>query len=165
MNDDLKTFKTFLAIDTTALDECLMQQPEVYHHVSERYVWAVGARDTKKLDLEEMTTELDIMLREKAQETGEKFTETSLANRIKGYPKIKKLTREYLAAKQEADSWAALKESFQQRSHALRDLVALKLGERRDLALESGATQSRNAIAEDVRKRANALRRAQRATS
>lgn len=162
---DLDKFKQYLAIDTNALDECLMQQPEVYHHVSERYVLAVGKRDTKKLDLEELTTELDITYRAKAAEAEEKFTETSLANRIKGQPKVKTLTREHLEAKQEADSWAALKESFQQRSHALRDLVALKLGERRDLALEGGAGQAKNALAEHNRQRAGELRRARRATS
>ena len=158
--------RQFLRIDRNDLDNCLQQQPEAYHHAAEAYILAVAQRDETKLILEELTAELETGVRKTASATGEKLTESAIQARLTGLPKIQTLTRKLLDAKLEADRWAALKESFQQRSHALRDLVALRLGERRDLAMESGSGQVRqNYIAQEserIREATADLRRQRR---
>ena len=111
--------RQFLRIDRNDLDSCLQQQPEAYHHAAEAYILAVAQRDETKLILEELTAELDQGVRATASAAGEKLTESAIQARLTGLPKIQTLTRKLLDAKLEADRWAALKESFQQRSHAL----------------------------------------------
>ena len=146
-------FRAYVAIDGDDLDTSLMEQPEMYHHVSEQHIFAVATRDHLKLELDELTAELDQEIRQQAAEDDEKLTEGAISNRLKLKPDVKKLTREYLVAKGEAEKWGALKESFSKRSDALKSLVSLRIGERRDLALESGAGQTRNTYVADLAER------------
>jgi phosphoglycolate phosphatase-like HAD superfamily hydrolase len=166
MNKDYEAYRAFLEIDDHDLDGCLMQQPEAYHYASEQHVFAVARHDEAKLILEETTAELDQDVRARAAKANEKLTEGAIEARLTGLPKIKELTRALLNAKKEAATWAALKDSFSQRSHALRDLVALRLGERRDLAMEAGSGQLRGSLtaykSEEVRAATAEIRRQQR---
>lgn len=159
----LDEFRAFLKIDD--LDACLVEQAEVYHHVSEQYILAVSRRDADKLNHEELLAQLDRDIRSKAADAGEKLTEGAIESRLTILPKVKESARKCLDSKTETDRWGALKESFQQRSHALRELVALRLGERRDLALEGGAGQARAALAENIRTRAGEMRQARKKAS
>lgn len=155
---ELECYRKFLSIDKTALDECLMEQPEVYHHVSNQYTLAVARRDLIKMELEEEIAVLDRSIRDKAAAEEEKLTEGAISNRIKVLPKIKEKSRRLLDAKLEADQWGALKEGFQQRSFALREVVAIMLREQGDLSLEGGAGQAKAMLAERNRREASKLR-------
>lgn len=161
--DPAERFKSLLAIDRDVLDDCLMEQPQVYYDVSEACVRSTATRDQVKLEFEELTAQLDQDIRAEAVAKEEKLTEASLQNRLRTLPKIQEKQRELLAAKKEADDWQALKEAFQQRSFMLRELVALYIAQRRDVDLEHGAGQSRAnltaARAEQVRDAARKARR------
>ena len=162
---NLEECRSYLAIDKHDLDSCLTQQPGVYGHVSDQHALAISRRDELKLFIEEATADLDNAIRRKAAKDEEKLTEGAITSRITNIPKMQELTRKLLAAKLEADRWDAVKKGFEQRSHALRDLVALRLGERRDIALESSP---RNRVldqaSEAVRAATGQLRRERYAT-
>src|ERR1700757_192795 len=98
-----------LRINPDALDDCLVEQPGYFYHVAEAVSEANARRDTIKLELEEVTAELDQDLRAKAAAEEEKITETSLQNRLRTMPKLKALQRKYLEARTDADRWVALK--------------------------------------------------------
>src|ERR1035437_9990232 len=140
-NTSIEKYRHFLEIDQDALDECLMQQPTVYYNVAQAFALANAERDACKLDLEELQAQLDQDIRAEALRKDEKLTETSLQNRLKTLPKMQDIQRVLLKKRQEAESWQMLKEAFQQRSYMLKEIVALFIAQRHDLALEGGVGQ------------------------
>jgi hypothetical protein len=163
---DLERQRAYLAIDRDNLDDCLMQQPEVYYSVAQALALANADRDACKLDLEELQAQLDQDIRAEALRKDEKLTETSLQNRLKTLPKMQDIQRVLLKKRQEAESWQMLKEAFQQRSYMLKEIVALFIAQRHDLALEGGVGQARASLTADKadqnRVAAGALRRVKR---
>ena len=163
---ELDRYRQHLAIDRNDLDTCLTEQPECHYHVSQACAIATAERDKLKLELEELTAKLGLDLRDQATRRDEKLTEGALAQKLTGTPKIQELQRALLTKRQEAESWGVLKEAFQQRSFMLRELVALFIAQRHDLALEGGAGQARatlaSSVAEQNRASAGAIRRARR---
>jgi hypothetical protein len=151
-----------LRIDPDDIDDCLVEQPGLFYYVAEAVSLANSQRDTAKLELEEAVAELDQQFRKTALAEKEKLTEAAIENRIKTAPRIKGLQRDYLEARTKADHCAALKEAYQQRSFMLRELVAMQLAQLHNLGLERGAVAARHAIGDDVRARAEELRRARR---
>lgn len=158
----LEHWKSFLQIDKLALDDCLIEQPEVYYHVSEGVTLAVEARDAAKLDLDELMAKKDQEIRTKAAVDEEKLTETAIQNKLRGLPEIQEAQQDLLTTRKAADDWLALKEAFQQRSFMLRELVALTIAQRGDLALANGSNQARAVLADDNKARADKLRRERR---
>lgn len=157
-----------LEIDRDGLDDCLVKQPELFYHVSEAYVIAVAERDEVKLKLDEAIAGLDQQIRRKAAEDDERITEATIQQRIKVAPLIQQLQREHLSVRQEADSWQALKEAFQQRSYMLRELVALhisRLRERDSYSDNAPPRTIREAIGDRNREELGKMRRARREAS
>lgn len=159
---ELESQRGYLIIDRDNLDQCLMEQPEVYYHVAKAFAQAVSERDACKLNVEECLAKLDQELRSEALRLDEKLTETAIQNRLKTLPAIKSLRQSYMDRCKEADDWQALKEAFQQRSFMLRELVALFIAQRHDLAMEAGAGQARIDLSEQNRKKNDELRRQRR---
>lgn len=153
-----------LSIDPEDLDRCLVQQPDLYYHVAELYANALSEKDGAKLDLEEASADLDMQLRKDAQEKEERITEEGFKQRLRASPVIKKLNRSFLELREQADILLALKESYQQRSFMLRELVARQISEINNLGLGK-STGIRNDRAESIRNRAGEMRRERRASS
>lgn len=163
---DLEQYRGYLRIDRDDLDTSLMEQPEMFHHVANAFVEASARRDEAKLELEELLAELDQSVRAKALQDDEKLTETALQNRLREMPRVQEAQRRCLATRKEADRWVALKESFQQRSFMLRELVHKLIAERHDLSAEAGAGQNqrdyRDTRVDDIRGQAGQMRRERR---
>jgi hypothetical protein len=160
--DNRSELEGSLQIDRDDLDSCLVEQPGYFYHVAEEVAQANARRDTLKLELEEQIAVLDKEVRQNALRDDEKMTEAGIQNRLRTMPKIKDLQRQFLNAKTEADSWAALKEAYQQRSFMLRELVALHLAHLHNLGIERGAVASRHDIGDRNRVATEALRRNRR---
>jgi hypothetical protein len=120
--DDLRVG---LRIDKNDLDTALMEQPDAYWRVSEAYVMACSRRDEMKLEMGQATAELDKQYRGEAEKAGDKLTEKSLQSQIDLAPKIIDFKKKYGAACLKADLLAAMKESYRDRSGALRELSQL----------------------------------------
>lgn len=163
MSAKLQEYRQYLSIDRTDLDACLMEQPETYEHVAQEVVRANASRDQLKLELEELQAQLDQDLRAEAAKSDERITEAALQNKLRSLPKIQAAQRAYLAARETAEQWAALKEAFQQRSYMLKELVALFIAQRHDLYLEQGSDQSRQSLAQSNKLAGDQLRKAKRA--
>jgi hypothetical protein len=148
-----------LRIDPDDLDSCLVDQPGLFFHVAETFAQANSRRDAIKLELDEKTAKLDQDIRAKALKQEEKLTEAAIQARLRDMPVLQELQRDYLRARTEADTWQAMKEAFHQRSYMLRELVALQLAHLQNLGVERGTVSARHAIGDNVRQRAEALRR------
>jgi hypothetical protein len=151
-----------LLIDDDDLDGCFVEQPEYFFQAAEAFTIANSGVDTLKLELKELTAELDQEIRRFAVETGEKLSETLISNRILLTPRIKQLNRKLLEAKRVADDWDSLKEAFIQRSYALKDLNSSQLARLNNLAMEQGSTGPRRNVGDAVRSQQEQLRRERR---
>ena len=135
-----------LRIDEDNIDRCLVEQPEYFYMAAEAVALAIANRDTLKLQLAELTAELDLDLRRQFAANEEKYSETSLSNRLKTLPRIQTAHRAYLDASRLADEAEALKDSYQQRSYMLRELNASANAKLYNLGVERGAGGARNRI-------------------
>lgn len=142
-----------LRIDQDDLDSCLVEQPELFRQVAEAYVLAAGRRDALKLDFEEETAETYARLRAEAIENQDKVSEATMQSRITIDDKIKDLSRKLSNARVDTDEWGVLKESFQQRSWMLRELVALRISELHQLSAERGSDSQRVGLRDSVAQR------------
>lgn len=114
-----------LAIDKNDLDNEVIHQPQLFNEVSQHYVQALAQRDMLKQEVDLAKAQLDTHLRTEYVNEGVKYTEASLANTIIQHPEYQKAVTEHLAWAHLTNAWGALKESFMQRSYALKDLAAL----------------------------------------
>jgi hypothetical protein len=135
-----------IRVDGEDLDDCLIEQPDLFYQTASGYEHAVAERDSAKLELEEATAEADLQLRRKAYDNDEKITETALGHRIAVLPKIKEAQRSFLDAKAKVGEWSALKEAFQQRSYMLREIVARQIAMMGDLSIEKGSHGVHNTL-------------------
>lgn len=121
----LEELKKHLSLDKYALDDELEKQATVYYEICEAAASALSKRDTAKHQLELTDARLGDEIRTKAGRLGEKMTEAKLAQEVTCAEEHVQAYEEYLEAKHQADLWAALKEAFSQKGHALREMADL----------------------------------------
>lgn len=123
----LNELKDGLKIDVNNLDIELVDQPNRFFHAGQQYSLAVSRRDRKDTELDILKAVLDKEIREDADANGDKITEAQIKAAIQRDKEHRQLTKQYLDAKQEAEEWQSLRDSYQQRSYVLKDLVALHI--------------------------------------
>ncbi len=125
MADLIEELKGTLNIDKNALDEELVQSPELLFKVSDAYIAAIDIRDALKNDLAVAEAEADKAIRANADKSGEKVTEGSIKARVLTHKDRVKAYNAFLDAKLAADRLGALKEAFTLRGYAIRELCQL----------------------------------------
>lgn len=151
-----------LAIDRDDLDSSLADQPNLYFHVADVYSRALADREKAQSELSKMKAKIDNEIRYRIAEEGVKRTEGSIEKEMKGDERYHEARAEWEDRAALAERWGALKESYQQRSFMLRELVQLYIAERHDVAGSSGAYEVRARKAEEIRSEAGRLRRVKR---
>jgi|SRR5579863_787680 len=111
-----------LIINRIALDEELVQQPQLFWEASEGYTLASAQRDTAKLSLERAEADCAQHIRGGSLE---KLSDKKVADAVMANPTYIGYYESYLQYKANAEKWSVLKDAFQQRSSMLRDLVQL----------------------------------------
>ena len=154
-----------LRIDEDDLDRCLVEQPGLFFQAAEALALATSRRDGIALQLKELKAEVDQEIRETASRHQEKTREDGIKHQVTLDPEVRKMERAYLDACTHADKVQAMKESYQQRSYALKDLVAKQLGELYSLGVERGSSGARNRVAERIEGRLADQRAEQRRRS
>ncbi len=121
----LDFYRDRLQIDRNALDDELASQSQLFWEVGEGYVLCTGKRDALKVEVSRLHSQLGLTERLALAEAGLKVTEASIEERVLTNADMIAVGNSYLTAKANADTWATMKESYTQRSYALKDLVAL----------------------------------------
>jgi hypothetical protein len=144
-HDDFRDLETSLAIDEHALEEALRDQPETFYKVSKALALVVSRRDAAKQALADAEATADLEIRDDAREeevraaresvrakdksaaapSKVKLTEGEVRARVMLTPGVLAARDRLTALSEEAGKLSALKEAFQQRSYALKDLTAL----------------------------------------
>jgi hypothetical protein len=153
----LKELKEALLIDRNDLDTELVHQPNLYYQVGEAFSEAISFRDEAKFNRDREAAELDRAIRREALDNNEKISEAQVANRVKENPSYYDYHERYLLLSKNAAFWEALKESFQQRSYAIKDLTQLWISGyytdsvgriERNVARDNKASDARDKMAE-----------------
>lgn len=129
-----------LQIDKNDLDSAWIEHPVLFDRVSTQLTLAISLRDGAKLELNDGIAEVDAQIRDELDV--KKMTERAIEQEINLKPRIKRLRQEYNGLVFKADQWAALKESYQQRSYALKHIVELYVAGYFQSASSGGAIRS-----------------------
>lgn len=178
LEDDfhIRELEDALRIDEHALEEALRDQPSMFYRVSKAFALEMSRRDAAKQALADAEARADLDIRDEAREeearvVGKgkeaatskiKLTEGEVRARVQLSAEVV-IARDALAARFDAVAkLTALKEAFQQRSYALKDLASLYVANYYT-ASENGAADraSRDLGASETRRRMNAARRSQ----
>ena len=120
LKKDLDIFKAKLKINKHELDEELIAQPDLLNEVGWRAALAVSHYDNRRQEFKEITGRLFERIK-----TDKSLSDKRAEYLLEGRTKYKTAHEAVLRAKYLMDLWAALKESFIQRSFVLKDLAAL----------------------------------------
>lgn len=121
----LEELEAGLRIDKNALDDALEQYPDLFYRVSKQLTHAISIRDAIKQEVSEIEAEVDADVRADAAEKKDKVTEPEVKMMTRLDPKLIKANRDLRNATTRVNELSALKEAFQQRSYAVKDLVSL----------------------------------------
>ena len=121
-----------LSIDANAIDEALLNQPDLFYRVAKQLALLISQRDAIKQEKEEIEAEVDAKIRSEAAANADdkdkkKLTEKEVESRKALSEEVRAIEREYLDLGERVNKIVALKEAYIQRSHALKSLVELHI--------------------------------------
>ena len=125
MDQEMEEYHELLQIDRNALDENLVEQADIFHRISNEYALAVSRKDEANENLKQTDARLNLEIREQLESDGKKATEKVVESEVLNHKDHIDAANSYLEAKHRADSFAALKDAFQQRSYMLREVIEL----------------------------------------
>lgn len=119
--------REYLEIDKHNLDREIQRQPTLFFEVSDAYVRSAARRDFLKEEVSRTQSRLYAKHRRRFEKDGVKATEAQVNASVQSDEAYKEAVDKHIKAREKADAFQALKESFHQRSYMLRDLVALHI--------------------------------------
>lgn len=159
-HDDVRELEAALRIDEHALEEALRDQPETFYRVAKGLALEISRRDGAKQALQDAEFAADLRVRGQAEKQEKKITEGEVRARVHGDDEVVFAREEYARLCESAGKLAALKEAFQQRSYALKDMVGLYIANYYSASENSAAGASmRDRSAGEARARMNEARR------
>lgn len=158
--DDFRELEAALRIDEYALEEALREQPGLFYRVGAAYAMEVSRRDAAKQALQDQEARESLDVREGARESGEKITEGQVSATVQTAPDVVRARERLLELSESVGRLGALKEAFQQRSYALKDLAGLYVANYYSASENSGASgEIRRRDADGARRAMSAARR------
>lgn len=158
--DDFRELEESLRIDEYALEEALRDQPEMFYRVSKALALEISRRDAAKQAHQDAEFKADLSIRARAEEQGKKMTESEVRSRVNQSDDVVFKREELLRLNERVGLLSSLKEAFQSRSYALKDLVGLYVSNYYSASEHtSGSGVVRDRAAADARARMNEERR------
>lgn len=123
--DDLRELEDALVIDEHALDEALREQPQLFYRISRAYALEISRRDAAKQALQDEEASVELDFRDDARERERKITEGEVKAHVQTDGRVVAARDRLARLSESVGKLSALKEAFQQRSYALKDLAGL----------------------------------------
>lgn len=159
-HDDFRELEEGLRIDEHALEEALRDQPEMFYRVSKALALEISRRDAAKQALQDAEFKADLRVRGQAERQEKKITEGEVRARVHGDDEVVFCREELARLAESAGKLSSLKEAFQQRSYALKDLCGLYIANYYSATENtSGSGVVRERAAADARSRMSEVRR------
>lgn len=153
-----------VVIDKHELDTCWVEQPDIFWRVCDQLAKANNARDKAKAHRDRVIVEVGAELREAEERRVAKagkgrVSETALAREIELDDRVVEARSEYQRLVYQAERWQGLKEAYQQRSYALKDLSALHIA---NYYQTNSGGDRREEAADNIRRKVGEVHRAHR---
>ena len=159
--DDVADLEGALSIDENALDEAWQTHPDLFYRVARELAMAISKRDGAKKDKEEAEAYADAHIRHAAAMSDEKITEAEVKSKKQLDGKVRATETQLAVLNERVGLLSALKESYIQRSYALKSLVELHttgyFGT--NLSESSNTRRMKQSDAESNREHMNRMRR------
>ena len=123
--DDMRELEQALAIDEYELADARKKQPELFYRVAKAYALTISRRDAAKQSLQDAEARADLDVRRDAQQEERKITEGEVRAMVQVDPAVVQTRAVLSRLSEEVGQLGALKEAFQDRSYALKDLISL----------------------------------------
>jgi hypothetical protein len=114
-----------LHIDEHNLEHECRNHPEIVYEVGKYLAWLVSMRDEAKQKLKEMEAAADAEIRHDAEVQGERITEKAVESHKLRHAGVLAAKDEVFKYERAVGAWGALKDAFQSRGYAIRDLIQL----------------------------------------
>lgn len=127
---DRKTLKDSLKLDIMSLDTACLEQASLYEEMGEDWAEAIAERDRVKERLTAKRAEIDEDVRKHPENygSGDKITETWIANKVSQNAEIVTLNDELITCQYDVNMLSTGKESIEHRGNALKFLIELYKG-------------------------------------
>jgi hypothetical protein len=154
---DISGLEEGLRISKDALDDGLLQQPDLFYRVSKELTLATSRRDAAKQGVADAEAQVELGL----HRSRDKYTVGEIKAHVAVAPSVKAARKLLADLQYEVNQLNALKEAFSQRSYALKELVSLFIANYYGDIDRSAARRVQDVQANDARRRANAVRKRQ----
>lgn len=115
-------------IDHLHLDNSILDQPQLFGHCTRWAAHFISKRDKLKHDVS--VTESRVQLRVRAELSGDKKpTEATVAAMVAVDPETEEAYARYFKAKDAAQRWESLVDTFRQRSYSLNQYISWRSGD------------------------------------
>ena len=158
----LKRLESGLQIDREGLDDAVLHHAEYLYNVGKRHTEAISYRDEAKNDFDGTKAKLNLQIRMKLVEDGEKATESAVEARIVVHPEYQNAQYVLGAWNDRVNNWRVLWESACARTDMLKECDRLwvggywateSIGAQRNEARDRTAERVKDALAEKRRTR------------
>lgn len=123
--DAIAELEKLIGVDKHALDDNLEAQPDLFYRVSKAFTIALSHADIAKAHIDELEASLDGEVRADMERAGDKVTETAVKQAIKAHRDMRAAISDHLEKREIAGRWGSLKDTFNQRSYVMKELVSL----------------------------------------
>jgi len=122
---EMQEYKIDLQIDRNNLDEECIRQPVLFDQYAQVLVPLYTERDNLKLVIEQLSAQLDGIIRESASAEGKKLTEAKIQGEIIINPQYQNLQQRYILICTEVKEKEAIRDAIQQKKDMLKLLIEL----------------------------------------
>lgn len=126
-DDGLAALEEALKIDKHELDEAWVHQPDLFYRVTKTVELLISRRDAAKYRHQIVEAEVDELIREEARSRQAKITEREIDAQKLLHKDVRTHYENFQYLVHEVGKWDALKQSYLQRSYALKDLTMLHI--------------------------------------
>lgn len=123
----LQQLSDAVVIDKHNLDEAWVQQPDIFWRVCDQLARANNRRDKFKLERDRTIAQVEAEVRIEYERVSKRATDRAVTVEVEEDARVVDVRKEYQRLCFEAERWLHLKEAYQQRSYALKDLTGLHL--------------------------------------
>lgn len=116
---DLNQIRKDLSMDDVNIAEAIMNMAGLYGHYSVNAAKARMQRDAYKAQREAIESRVDLALRKKCEEAGERFTEGKIAARVALHSKVVAARRRYYESRAIAEAFDNILTALEMKSHAI----------------------------------------------
>lgn len=154
MFDDFRDLEGALKIDEYGLDEALSTQPEAFYRVAKSLAMEISRRDAAKQALQDAEADAELRVRDQAEDDKKKMVADEVRARVQTDAGVRAARDRLFQLAESVGKLSSLKEAFQQRSYALKDLVGLYIANYYTASENTGAAASlRDRDASEARRR------------